>query len=256
MIHYIVEEAAAAGIRQIIMVTALGKRAIEDYFDRSYELEQLLQAKGDEKRLAEVRRISEMAEVVYVRQREQLGLGHAILTAKDLVGNEPFAVFLPDDVVEAKVLAIRQLLDVYERYRCSVLAVERVPDCDVGRYGIIQGRKVGERTFQIERLVEKPKLNEAPSNLAVIGRYILTPDVFTMLERARPGAIGEIQLTDALDALLGQQNIYAYEYEGVRHDGGTPLGLLRGSVAIALNRPDVGGEFRQWLHGLLTGASR
>jgi UTP--glucose-1-phosphate uridylyltransferase len=256
MIHYIVEEAAAVGIRQIIMVTALGKRAIEDYFDRSYELEQLLQAKGDEKRLAEVRRISEMAEVVYVRQREQLGLGHAILTAKDLVGNEPFAVFLPDDVVEAKVPAIRQLLNVYERYRCSVLAVERVPDCDVGRYGIIQGREVGERTFQIERLVEKPKLNEAPSNLAVIGRYILTPDVFAMLERARPGAIGEIQLTDGLDALLGRQNIYAYEYEGVRHDGGTPLGLLRASVAIALNRPDVGGEFRQWLHGLLTGASR
>jgi len=254
MIHYIVEEAVASGIRQIIIVTALGKRAIEDYFDRSYELEQLLHAKGDEKRLAEVRRISQLADIVYVRQREQLGLGHAILMAKEIVGNEPFAVFLPDDIIEAKTPAIQQLLHVYERYQCSVLAVEQVADSEVSRYGIMEGRYKEERTFKVERLVEKPKLQEAPSNLAVIGRYILTPEVFCMLEKVQPGAIGEVQLTDGLDALLRHQSIYAYEYEGVRHDGGTPLGLLRASVAVALSRPEVGGEFRQWLHGLLSGA--
>lgn len=254
MIHYIVEEAAAVGIRQIIMVTALGKDAIENYFDRSYELEQLLHTKGDENRLAEVRRISQLADIVYVRQREQLGLGHAILTARDLVGNEPFAVFLPDDIIEAEVPAIQQLLHVYERYRCSVLAVERVANSEVSRYGIIGGEKMEDRTFRVDRLVEKPKLNESPSNLAVVGRYILTPEVFCMLEKVPPGAIGEIQLTDGLDALLRHQSIYAYEYQGVRHDGGTPLGLLKASVAIALSRPDVGGEFSHWLHGVLMGA--
>lgn len=251
MIHYIVEEAAAAGIEQIIMVTALGKRAIEDYFDRSYELEQVLRAKRDEKHLNEICRISELADIVYVRQREQLGLGHAILMTKDLVGNEPFAVFLPDDVIEAEVPAIQQLLNAYERYGSSVLAVERVADSEVSRYGIIGGQEIDERTFKVDRLVEKPKLEQAPSHLAVIGRYILTPEVFEMLEQAKPGAIGEIQLTDGLDALLGRQPIYAYEYEGVRHDGGTPLGLLKASVSMALRRSELGKEFHQWLCGVL-----
>lgn len=251
MIHYIVEEAAAAGIEQIIMVTALGKRAIEDYFDRSYELEQVLRAKGDKKHLSEICRISELADIVYVRQREQLGLGHAILMTKDLVGHEPFAVFLPDDVIEAKVPAIRQLLDAYERYGSSVLAVERVTDREVSRYGIIGGKEIDERTFKVDKLVEKPKLEQAPSNLAVVGRYILTPEIFEMLETVRPGAVGEIQLTDGLDALLGRQNIYAYEYEGVRHDGGTPLGLLKASVSMALSRPELGKAFHQWLGGVL-----
>lgn len=251
MIHYIVEEAAAAGIEQIIMVTALGKRAIEDYFDRSYELEQVLRAKGDEGHLNEICRISELADIVYVRQREQLGLGHAILMTKDLVGHEPFAVFLPDDVIEAKVPAIRQLLDAYERYGSSVLAVERVADGEVSRYGIIGGKEIDERTFKVDRLVEKPKPEQAPSNLAVVGRYVLTPEIFEMLETVRPGAVGEIQLTDGLDALLARQNIYAYEYEGVRHDGGTPLGLLKASVSMALRRPELGKAFHQWLGGVL-----
>ena len=250
MIQYIVEEAVAAGIRQIIMVTSMGKRTIEDHFDRSFELEYMLQKKGDKKRLAEVRRISELADVYYVRQKEQLGLGHAILTAKDLVGDEPFAVFLPDDIIDSKVPAIRQLLDVYERYGGSVVAVEKVSDADVSRYGIVKAEPVGNRTYKVSALVEKPKLEEAPSNLAVIGRYILAPEIFGLLETGQPGAIGEIQLTDAIDRLGRTQPIHGCEYQGTRYDGGTPLGLLKASVQVALKRPDMAQDFRKWLKNL------
>jgi len=255
MIQYVVEEAAAAGIREIVMITAAGKGAIEDYFDRSYELERLLHARRDQKHLSELRRISDLADIVYVRQREQFGLGHAILMAKDLIGNEPFAVFLPDDIIEAQVPAIQQLLRVYERYRCNVLAVERVVDSVISRYGIIDAWKTDERTFKVRGLVEKPKADEAPSNLAIIGRYIVTPELFCMLEKVRPDTMGEIQLTDALHGLLSYQSIYAYEYEGRRHDGGTPLGLLKASVAVALGRAGVANDFRKWLEGLLREAS-
>ena len=250
VIQFAVEEAAAAGIKDVVLVNSFTKRAIEDYFDRSFELERLLGGKGDHGRLAQVKAISELVNLAAVRQKEQLGLGHAILVAKALVGQEPFAVFLPDDIVEGPVSAIQQLLRVHQRYGCSVLAVRRVPDAEVGRYGIIGAQTVAERTHRVTKLVEKPRLQDAPSNLAVIGRYILTPEVFGELERVKPGAIGEIQLTDGIAGLLATQEVYAYEFEGTLYDGGTPLGLLKASVQVALKRPDTAADFRQWLREL------
>ena len=250
VIQFAVEEAAAAGIKDVVLVNSFTKRAIEDYFDRSFELERLLGGKGDHGRLAQVKAISELVNLAAVRQKEQLGLGHAILVAKALVGQEPFAVFLPDDIVEGPVSAIQQLLRVHQRYGRSVLAVRRVPDAEVGRYGIIGAQTVAERTHRVTKLVEKPRLQDAPSNLAVIGRYILTPEVFGELERVKPGAIGEIQLTDGIAGLLATQEVYAYEFEGTLYDGGTPLGLLKASVQVALKRPDTAADFRQWLREL------
>ncbi|MBI2867756.1 MAG: UTP--glucose-1-phosphate uridylyltransferase GalU, partial [Chloroflexi bacterium] len=199
MIHYIIEEAVASGISQVIIVTSLGKRAIEDYFDRAFELETALERKGDKKRLEELRHISEMADIAYVRQKEQLGLGHAVLTAKALVGNEPFAVLLPDDIIQSRTPALKQLLDVHRQYRCSVVAVERVPKERISAYGVIEPRPIGDRIYQVLRMVETPKPEQAPSDHGVVGRYVLTPEIFETLEQVRPGAIGEVQLTDALD---------------------------------------------------------
>jgi UTP--glucose-1-phosphate uridylyltransferase len=250
MIQYVIEEAVASGIKQIIIVTALGKRAIEDHFDRSIELENALNRKGDGDLLRKVRHISELADICYIRQKEQLGLGHAILVTKDLIGNEPFAIFLPDDIIEAKIPAMKQMLEIYNRYSSSVIAVQKVARQDTSSYGIIAPKKVEERLYQVLTLVEKPKPQDAPSNLGIVGRYILTPEIFGMLEKTDPGKGGEIQLTDGLRLLLEKQKIYAYRFEGIRYDTGTPLGFLKASVELALRRPDIGANFKEYLHKL------
>lgn len=246
-IQYTVEEAVAAGVREIVLVTSKGKEAIEAYFKPAPELERYLEAKGDRQRLREVQSLAKLAKVRSVLQPEQRGLGHAVLMAKDAVGGEFFAVVLPDDVIDAPVPVLKQLLDVHARTRASVVAVQRVPREQISRYGIIDGEPAGPRTYKLRRLVEKPKLSQAPSDLAIIGRYVLSPRVFDMLERVRPGAIGEIQLTDGIAALLAEESVYACEYEGELLDAGTPLGLLKASVRLALKRPDLAPEFRRWL---------
>jgi UTP--glucose-1-phosphate uridylyltransferase len=250
IIQYVIEEAVASGIRQIIIVTAGGKRAIEDHFDRSFELEHALEQKGDMKLLSEVRRISELADICYLRQKEQLGLGHAILITRELIGNEPFAVFLPDDVIDSDVPCMKQMIDTYRRYNCSVVAVERVEHNATASYGIIEPREIEERVYQVMSMVEKPSPEEAPSNLGIVGRYVLTPEIFEALQETPPGKGREIQLTDGLQLLLQRQAIYAYEFEGTRYDAGNPLGFLRASVELALRRPDIGGAFRAYLKGL------
>ena len=253
VIQYAIEEAAAAGITQVILVTSQNKRAVEDYFDISHELEALLERKGDEKRLVEMRRVMNLVELNTVRQRQPLGLGHAVLMAKRLVGDEPFAVLLPDDVVASKKPGIAQLMEVFEQRKGSVLAVTPVPESEVSRYGVIEGVKVAEGTYQVKRMVEKPRREDAPSNLAVIGRYVLTPEIFEELEQVKPGAVGEIQLTDAIDGLIKRQPVFAVEMEGELLDAGTPLGLLKASVAEALRRPEMAGDLREWLQGRLRG---
>jgi len=250
IIHYVVEEAIASGIKHVTIVTASGKRAIEDYFDRSFELELALERKGDFRLLEEIRRISDLADISYVRQKEQLGLGHAILTAEGLIGHEPFAVFLPDDVIEAEVPAMLQMLRVFAECQCSVVAVEKVQPHQTLSYGIIKPQPVAERLFQVLDLVEKPTPEEAPSNLGIVGRYILTPEIFDVLKQTPPGRNQEIQLTDGLQRLLRQQPVYAYEFQGVRYDAGTPLGFLKASVELALKRPDIGPAFQEYLRQL------
>ena len=250
IIQYTVEEAAASGLEQVIIVTASGKRAVEDHFDRSLELEQALREKGDLERLEEIRRISDLADIVYVRQKEQLGVGHAVLTVRDVVGQEPFVLFFPDDVIIADVPVARQMLDIFEEYGASILAVERVSPADIESYGIVDPEPVRDRLVRVRGLVEKPKLEEAPSDLGIVGRYVLTPDIFAVLARTEPGKGREIQLTDALALLLAQQPVYAYLFEGCRYDTGRPLGLLQASVELALRRPDIGPDFRRYLRSL------
>lgn len=255
IIQYAVEEAVAAGIEQVIIVTSSQKRAIEDHFDLSYELEHLLEEKGDIDMLRQVRAISDLAQVAYVRQKEQLGLGHAVLMAKDLIGHEPFAVILPDDVVVADRPCIGQLIDAYQQTHASVVAVMEVPPEEASRYGVIDSVPSEDpldhgRLHRITKVVEKPVAGEAPSNLAIIGRYVLTPKIFDKLEQTQGGAGGEIQLTDAIAALMEEQHVYAYEFEGTRYDAGTTMGWLKASVEIALSRPDLGAEFRTYLQEL------
>jgi len=251
LIQYSVEEAINSGIEQIIMITAMGKQAIEDYFDRSFELEYFLEQKGETKRLQEVRELSDLIDICYIRQKEQLGLGHAILTAKGVIGEEPFAVLLPDDIVESKVPVLKQMVEVYEEYKTSVVAVERISRQDIMKYGIIEPKRVSERVHQVLSLVEKPEPAKAPSDLGVVGRYILMPQIFDALEGIPSGKNKEIQLTDALQLLLSQQALYAYEFEGVRYDTGTPLGWLEATVALALKHPEIGQELKEYLRGLL-----
>jgi UTP--glucose-1-phosphate uridylyltransferase len=255
IIQYAVEEAVAAGIEQVIIVTSSQKRAIEDHFDLSYELEHLLEEKGDIEMLRQVRAISDLAQVAYIRQKEQLGLGHAVLMAKDLIGHEPFAVILPDDVVVADRPCIGQLIHAYQQTHASVIAVMEVPSEATGRYGIIASEPSEDpldhgRLHRVTKLVEKPSPAEAPSNLAVIGRYVLTPKIFDKLEQTQHGADGEIQLTDGIAALMEEQQVFAYEFEGTRYDAGTTMGWLKASVEIALTRPDLGTEFRAYLQSL------
>ena len=251
LIQYIVEEAVSSGIEQIIIVTSFGKGALEDHFDRDFELEYILEQKGEKGLLEKVRHIADLATICYIRQKDQLGLGHAILTAKKLVGNEPFAVLLPDDIFDAKVPMLKQALDVYQRYEGSVIAVRRVAREEVNRYGIIEPKQIEERVYQVSDLVEKPEPEEAPSDLAILGRYVLTPEIFEMLEVTPPGKRGEIQLTDGIRLLLQKQAVYGYEFEGQYYDAGKPLGLLKAAVALGLNHPEMGTDFREYLRGLV-----
>lgn len=256
LIQYGVEEAVRSGVKNIIIVTGRGKSAIEDHFDVSFELEHLLESRGKEDVLAAVRSISEMIEIAYVRQKEALGLGHAVLRARDLVGEEPFAVVLSDDVIEAETPCLRQLLEVYDAYGASVLALMEVPKEQIPAYGIVEAEAVRHdgsegRLFRIRDLVEKPAVKDAPSNLAVIGRYVLTPEIFPCIEATEPGKGGEIQLTDGIRHLVARQPVYGYRFEGKRYDAGDKLGFLMATVEFALRRPDLGGRFREYLKNLL-----
>lgn len=255
LIQYGIEEAIGSGIHNIVIVTGRGKTAIEDHFDVSFELEHLLETRKKMDVLAAIRGISDMIDVAYVRQKEALGLGHAVLRAKDLVGPEPFAVVLSDDVIDAETPCLQQLRNVYDFYGCSVLALMEVPRENISAYGVVEAEPVshnGEngRLFRIHNLVEKPKADDAPSNLAIIGRYILTPDIFHSIESIEPGRGGEIQLTDALKHMLASRPVYGYKFEGQRFDAGDKLGFLKATVEFALKREDLGGAFREYLKGL------
>ena len=255
LIQYGIEEAIQSGITNVVIVTGRGKTAIEDHFDVSFELEHLLESKGKDDMLQAVRSISDMVDIAYVRQREALGLGHAILRARDLVGPEPFAAVLSDDVIDSEKPCLRQLLDVYEYFGCSVVALMEVPRDQISAYGVVAADPVPHsgmdgRLFRIQDLVEKPKAEEAPSNMAIIGRYILTPEIFTALDETVPGRGGEIQLTDGLRHLLRSRPIYGVKFEGRRFDAGDKLGFLKATVEFALKREDLGDPFRDYLRHL------
>ena len=255
LIQYGVEEAMHSGIQNIIIVTGRGKSSIEDHFDVSFELEHLLESKQKGDMLSMVRGISDMIDVSYVRQKEALGLGHAVLRAKELVGSEPFSVVLSDDIIASETPCIRQLLDVYEYYGASVLALMEVPSDQISAYGVVDAEMVSDngrenRLYRIRNMVEKPRPADAPSNLAIIGRYILTPEIFQCIESIEPGSGGEIQLTDALKYMLRNRPIYGLKFEGKRYDAGDKLGFLKATVEFALNRHDLGQPFRDYLKTL------
>jgi UTP--glucose-1-phosphate uridylyltransferase len=255
LIQYGVEEAIHSGIQNMIIVTGRGKTAIEDHFDVSFELEQLLESRGKKDLLAVVRNVSDMINVAYIRQKEALGLGHAVLRAKELVGQESFAVVLSDDVIASETPCLRQLLDIHEFFGAPVLAVMEVPKESLSSYGVVDADPVAhngpkDRLFRIRDMVEKPKASEAPSNLAIIGRYVLTPEIFDCITQVEPGSGGEIQLTDGLKQLLRSRPIYAYRFEGTRYDAGDKLGFLKATVEFALQRDDLGGSFREYLKSL------
>jgi UTP--glucose-1-phosphate uridylyltransferase len=255
LIQYGVEEAMHSGVQNIIIVTGRGKSAIEDHFDVSFELEHLLESRQKKDLLATVRQVSDLINVAYVRQKEALGLGHAVLRARELVGNEPFAAILSDDIIDAETPALRQLLDVYEFYGASVVALMEVPKEQISAYGVVDAEPItdingGGRLYRIRNLVEKPKAQDAPSNLAIIGRYVLTPEVFESLESIEPGSGGEIQLTDGLKHVLRSRPIYGFRFEGTRYDAGDKQGFLRATVEFALKRHDLGATFREYLKNL------
>lgn len=251
VIQYVVEEAVEAGIEAVLIVTGRGKEAIENHFDVSFELEQLLEARGKKEELATVRAIASMVEVGYVRQKEALGLGHAVLCARHWIGNEPFAVFLGDDIVVSDTPCIRQMLDVFEREGRSVLGVMEVGREETRKYGIVAGEPVEDRLVRVTDIVEKPEPDAAPSTTAVIGRYVFTPTIFEELERTRADTSGEIQLTSAIRALLDHETVLAYRFEGRRYDTGDRLGFLQATVETALSRPDLAGPFRDYLKRVL-----
>lgn len=253
VIQYVVEEAAEAGIEAVLIVTGRGKEAIENHFDVSFELEQLLESRGKLAELASVRSIASMVHVCYVRQKEALGLGHAVLCARHWIGEEPFAVFLGDDIVASDTPCIRQMLDVFERERASVLGVMDVAREETSKYGIVAGEAAGDRLVRVLDIVEKPEPASAPSTTAVIGRYIFTPTLFEELEKTRADASGEIQLTSAIRTLLDREPVFAYRFEGRRFDTGDRLGFLQATVEMALARPELAGPFRQYLRRLLAG---
>ncbi|HHW57021.1 MAG TPA: UTP--glucose-1-phosphate uridylyltransferase GalU [Clostridia bacterium] len=246
-IQYIVEEAVQSGIEDILIITGRNKRAIEDHFDKSIELELELKKKNQESLLSLVEDISNMVNIHYIRQKEPKGLGHAIYCAKSFVGNEPFAVLLGDDVVDAEVPVLKQMIDQYERYNCTIIGVQEVPKEEVHKYGIVSGTFIENRLYKVNDLVEKPKKEEAPSNIAILGRYIITPRIFEILENTPPGAGGEIQLTDALKTLLNYEAIYAYNFIGKRYDVGDKLGYLMATVEYALKREDLREPFKRYL---------
>ena len=250
LIQYVVEEAVSSGIEEVVLITGRGKRAIEDHFDVAFELEEDLKAKGKHKLLSEVQRIANMVTFCYIRQKKALGLGHAVLTAKRVVGNDPFAVLLGDDIIDSEVPALRQMMEVYQRYPATILAIQKVPKAQTRNYGIINAKRIENGVYLVKGLVEKPSPDEAPSNLAIIGRYILTPEIFGALEHTRPGKGGEIQLTDGLRILMQKQPIYAFEFNGVRHDAGDKLGFLKATVEFGLKNNEFGTEFRNYLKKL------
>ncbi len=250
LIQYVIEEAVASGIEEVVLVTGRNKRAIEDHFDVAFELEEDLKAKGKHKLLSEVQRISNLVTFCYIRQKKALGLGHAVLTSKRVVGDEPFAVLLGDDIIDSDVPALKQMMAVYERYPSTILAIQKVPKSQTQHYGIIDAKKIEDGIYLVKDLVEKPSPDQAPSNLAIIGRYILTPEIFRALERTRPGKGGEIQLTDGLRLYMKKQPIYAYEFKGLRHDAGDKLGFLKATVEFGLKNAEFGRAFRKYLQHL------
>ena len=250
LIQYGIEEALASGIDSVIIITGRGKNSIEDHFDISYELEKILEQRGEIDLLRTVQKISDMTNVAYVRQKEALGLGHALLMAQDLIGQEPFACFLGDDIIDSEQPCMGQLLDVFQQKEGPVIAIEEVNPAEVSAYGVIAGEQIAENLYQIVDMVEKPTREEAPSNLAIIGRYVLTPDLFDALHEVTPDRKGEIQLTNGLRILLKKRPIYGYKFKGTRYDAGNKLGFLKATVEFALKRDDLGKEFRKYLLSL------
>ncbi len=246
-IQYIVEEAVAAGIEDILIISGRNKRAIEDHFDKSYELEEELHRKGKQDLLNVVQEISNIANIHYIRQKEAKGLGHAIYCAKSFIGNEPFAVMLGDDIVDSQVPCIKQLMDVYNEYQTTILGVQKVPLQDVTKYGVIGGTQIDERVYKVRGLVEKPEVEQAPSNIAILGRYIISPRIFEFLQTATPGKNGEIWLTDALQQLMEQEAMYAFDFEGDRYDVGDRIGFLKATVEFALKRQELKDDFTAFL---------
>lgn len=253
IIQYAVEEAILSDLRNLVIITGRGKNAIEDHFDVSYELEKTLEERGKTELLSLVRAVSEMVHIAYVRQKEALGLGHAILVARDLMNHEPFAVLLGDDVIVADIPCVRQMMEIYDQHQTCIVAIMEVPKEETSRYGIIRGRELpghDGRLFEVEDMVEKPSVEEAPSNLAIIGRYILNPSVFDSLEATGKGSGGEIQLTDALRRMLPHERILAYKFQGKRHDAGDKLGFLQATVEFALRNEELGSAFKEYLRTL------
>jgi UTP--glucose-1-phosphate uridylyltransferase len=254
VIQYVIEEAVASGIDNITIVTGRGKYAIEDHFDVSYELEKTLEERGRTDLAEKVRSISNLIHLSYVRQKEARGLGHAVLVTRDVVADEPFAVFLGDDVIEADTPCMRQMMDRAATLQTSILAVEKIDRKRSKSYGMIKGKEIGDGIYEVEDLVEKPDPDAAPSDLAIIGRYILEPQIFDHIEKTKPGAGGEIQLTDALRSMLAERPVHAYRFEGKRYDTGNKIGFLKATVEFALRRDDLGDEFRRYLAGLDLGS--
>ena len=250
LIQYVVEEAVASGMEELVMVTGRHKRAIEDHFDIAFELEEDLRTKGKHDLLTEVQRIADMATICYVRQKLALGLGHAVLTAKLVVSNDPFAVLLGDDIIDSEVPVLKQMVDVFNRYHGSILAIQEVPRSQTRQYGIIDAEQVDDGVYRVKDLVEKPSPEDAPSSLAIIGRYILTPEIFDALEHTSPGKGGEIQLTDGIKTLMEQQPVYAYAFQGTRYDAGDKLGFLKATVEFGLKNEELGEPFRDYLRTL------
>lgn len=252
IIQYGVEEAMAAGCDQIIIVTGRGKTAIEDHFDVSYELEKMLEERKKTELLTIVRQISDMIHIAYVRQKEAMGLGHAVLMARELVNNEPFAVLLADDVIDGQVPCLKQMIEMFEQTQSSILAIQQIDGPAISQYGVLDAIPVNgnERLYQVKNMVEKPRAEEAPSNLAIVGRYILTPAIFETLERTPLGSGGELQLTDGIRLLLQKEKVYGYRFEGKRHDAGDKLGFLKATVEFALKRPELREDFRAYLRTL------
>jgi UTP--glucose-1-phosphate uridylyltransferase len=250
LIQYSVEEAVASGVESILIITGRDKSSMEDHFDISFELEQVLKERGKDDLLRVVRSVAKLAKISYTRQGEALGLGHAIYQAKDFAGSEPFAALLPDDIVDAKKPALKQMIEVYEKYDAPVIATMRIEGPAISRFGVIDAEEVEPNVYRIRDMVEKPPFADAPSDLAIIGRYIFTPDIFDAIERTKPGAGGEIQITDAMRLLLKDRPFYAVKLDGIRHDAGDKLGFLIATVEFALKRDDLGPEFREYLKGL------
>jgi UTP--glucose-1-phosphate uridylyltransferase len=247
-IQYIVEEAIASGIEEILIITGRNKKSIEDHFDKSIELELELEKSGKAELLELVRDISDMVDIHYIRQKEPRGLGHAIHCAKTFVGNEPFAVLLGDDVVDSKTPCLKQLIDCYSEYKTTILGVQTVANENVSKYGIVDGIHIEDKVYKVKDLVEKPSAEEAPSNVAILGRYIITPEIFNILENTSPGKGGEIQLTDALKTLISKEAMYAYNFEGKRYDVGDKLGFLQATIEFALKKEELRGEFIDYLN--------